>query len=174
MIPKYPKKDKMSRFRTLSLFVEMHKGQDNPDLKPVFTLGTEDKGEHISLRKIYLEISDPTEYEFALHVFGSWQHWDKLRQAQWFRKYLDRWRDELEVKLKSQAVGRMRQISNSPATQALAASKFLIDRGWIDKESKRGRPSKEEKERIQKQDAEVKERVDEDFERVIGSIRGAA
>ena len=78
------------------------------------------------------------------------------------------------MKLRSQAVSKMVRIADSSANQALQANKFLVDRGWVDKKNPRGRPSKAEKERIKKQDSQVKTQVDEDFDRVIGSIRGAA
>lgn len=170
----YPKRDKMNRFRTQSLFVEVHNGQESDILEPVFTLADEDKGSFLSMKKLYLTIADPTEYAFALYTFSSWQHWEKLTRIKWFLDHLEGWRDELEVKLRSQAVSKMVRIADSSANQALQANKFLVDRGWVDKKNPRGRPSKAEKERIKKQDDLVKTQVDEDFDRVIGVTRGTA
>jgi|TARA_R110000787_G_scaffold285580_1_gene401694 hypothetical protein len=174
----YPKRDTMNRYRTQSLFVETHRGQESDILEPIFTLADEDlvssKGSFLSMKKIYLTIADPTEYAFALYTFSSWQHWEKLTRIKWFLEQFEVWRDELEVKLRSQAVSKMVRIADSSANQALQANKFLVDRGWVDKKNPRGRPSKAEKERIKKQDSQVKTQVDEDFDRVIGSIRGAA
>jgi hypothetical protein len=169
----YPKRDKMNRFRTQSLFVETHRGQESEGLKPVFTLQDEDKEGYPSLKKIYLDITDPTEYEFAIYAFSSWQHWQKLTNLAWFLEYLDTWRDELEVKIRSQAVSKMVRIAASPANQALQANKFLVDKGWVSKSATRGRPSNEEKKRIARQDAEVKTQVEEDYQRVMGGIHGA-
>ena len=71
-------KDTTGRWRTKSLFKEMY--QDK--FKPVFTLKEQDiiEGDTYfpSMRKLFLSYNDPTGYQFAHEVLGSYEHWKKL------------------------------------------------------------------------------------------------
>ena len=105
---KYPEhedklKDKLGRYRTMSLFREFYlqeKGQD-----PIWCLKDDDpQGTLPSLKKFYMEVSDPTEYEFAMQAFGSWQHWLKIKSARAIQKFVEDWPIELEVKLRSEGI----------------------------------------------------------------------
>ena len=59
--------DKMGKYRTQSLFLEIGYGDD-----AIFTLKDQDHVHdgktYLSLRKMYLEFNDPTEYQFANEV----------------------------------------------------------------------------------------------------------
>lgn len=129
---------------TQGLFLEMGY---NTDLA-VFTLKDRDhdyKG-HIypSLKKLYLEESDPTEYLFASKYLLGYQHWKRLVNNKMLYKHIEEWREELEIKLRAEAVRALINMTSSENGNFQAA-KFLADRGWD--RNKVGRPSKEEMEK---------------------------
>jgi hypothetical protein len=159
-------KDKVGRFRTQSLFREMNYGTNDQD--PIYTLKAKDpQGKLPSLKDVYMECADPTEYEFAMAAFGSWQHWEALCKLSWMEAYVLMWRDELEVKLRSEAIKVI--INETKEGKAkYNAAKFLSDGGWKPKASK-GRPSEAEITRETKVRSKVEEAIEEDLERVMGN-----
>lgn len=99
-----------------------------------------------SLRRLYIETADPTEYEFAKLFLDGWSHWKKLRACSWFQEYLNEWMEELEVKLRSQALSNVIDMSKSKTHQQhWQANKFLADRGWIPTEKQVTGPKTREK-----------------------------
>lgn len=136
----------------------------------VYTTKDEDyeyKGKvYPSLKKLYLEMEDIVEYEFATtHLLG-WAHWQRMCANRQLIKYINEWREELELKLRSRAVKAMRDKVNTE--QGINAAKWLAEKGW-DKKSV-GRPSKQEEEREKR----IQERLDidwaDDLERITGSM----
>lgn len=90
-----------------------------------------------SLKRLYLEEEDPTEYDFATKYLLGWKHWQRLCENKLIRKHIDEWREELEMKLRSRAVKEMIKSAEKGGVQA---SKWLADRGWAQRGA--GRPSK--------------------------------
>lgn len=134
-------KDSQGRFRTLSLFRE----EKHDSYPAFFTLKPYDIDGYPSLYKKYMAIADPTEYQVAIQLFGSWAHWQQLCSTKWFCEYLDVWRAELKIMLDSERYHEMVKNVADPKT-TVAATKWLADRYGTgeDQASKRGRPSKEE------------------------------
>jgi hypothetical protein len=130
--------DSMGRPITQSLFLEI----GYPDCA-VYTLKDQDHEYNgkafLSLKRLYLACSDPTEYEFATTYLLGWKHWLRLCENKAVRAHIDEWRVELEVKLRSQGVKAAMAQANSGN---YAAAKWMADRGW-DTRGK-GRPSKDE------------------------------
>lgn len=121
-----------------------------------------------SLFRLYMEVGDPTEYQFAVTHLNGWEHWQMLSNSTWFKEFADRWRWELELRLRSEAVKRIIEESKEGRSK-FNANKFLVDGGWIPKEDSKvpvGRPSQE---RI-KQEAErlndMERQIFEDHERL--------
>lgn len=112
----------------------------------VYTLKDEDHEGYKSLYLLYLACNDLTEYEFANTYLGGWDHWTKLSGCSWFKPYLSRWREELKLKHKAEALKRIIAESRSSSRNAFTANKFLVKEEWIesDEKPKRGRPSKSE------------------------------
>ena len=150
-------RDKMGRYRTLSLFVETNNDSDTP----VFTLKPRDHNGCKSLKQLYLSYEDPTEYSFAIEVLGSWEHWLKLSNSTWFKEYLDAWRLELEVLLRSKGI---KEIRSQATAGNKDAAKWLAEKGWDKRQA--GRPSKAEIEREKKQQASISSSLDDDAERI--------
>lgn len=132
--------DKGGRFLTESLFLEIGYSDSS-----IYTLKDYDhtyNGKlYPSIKKLYLEEEDTTEFEFANKYFGGWKHWQKLNENKLIKEEIDQWRLELELKLKSRAVKQMVALAEEGSYQA---SKWLADRGWETRGA--GRPTKLEKE----------------------------
>lgn len=156
MIDKNKLLDTMGRPLTQSLFLEIGYNTQYA----IFTLNDEDKEyegkTYISLKKLYLNAEDPTEYQFAKKYLLNWQHWQRLNDNRVLRPYFDEWREELEVALRSDAVQAIRDMTADG--QNFQAAKWLADRGW-DKRGA-GRPSKQEIER----DNRIKDRIGDEIE----------
>jgi len=154
-------KDSLYRYRTKSLFYEYRK----PDYPFIFTLKDydlviPDVGTIKSLKRLYLELNDPTEYTIAAEIFGGLEHWNTLTRLGWFNPLIEQWRDELEVKVRSEALLQLRLQS----AKSTSAAQFLSKAMWKDT---RGRPSKAEKDALLKKEAWIEDEVDELYNRAI-------
>jgi hypothetical protein len=162
-------KDDRNVARTTSLFFESKREAD-PHLIPIFTLKDEDYTTggvtYIALKPIYFSYDHiPNfEYQFALDVFGSWEIWTKLTRS-YIRTEFQSWRDELEVKIKANAIQAMINASKESDAKGVQAAKYLADKGYVT-EKKRGRPSNEDVERERKLQAEVRDTLAADMERL--------
>jgi len=115
-----------------------------------------------SLKRLYLEIADPTEYDFANMCLLNWKHWQRLCENKLIRKYIDDWREELEVKLRSRGVKAAMYEANSGNFQA---AKWVADRGWSTRGA--GRPTKAEVEREKRIQAGIVDEYEADVIRLI-------
>lgn len=157
--------------RTSSLFWEVRRDRtEDSSFKPIFSLKPEDHyvGNDIyhSLKKIYFSYDHIPgfEYAFAMDVFGSWEHWVKLTKSS-FRNEFQEWRDELEIKIKSEAIKRMLTASKSNDAKGVAAAKYIADKGYTEVR-KAGRPSKDEVAREKKIALGVSDTLAADMERI--------
>lgn len=145
--------DSMGKMRTQSLFLELGYNDE-----ACFTLKEEDhfyEGKtYPSLKRLYLEAADPTEYKFATEHLLGWKHWQRMCENKAIRKYVDEWREELEVKLRCQAIGDAINLAKAGQFQA---AKWVADRGWATRAA--GRPSKAEIEHEKK----VQARIDDEY-----------
>ncbi len=165
MTLKPPYKDNRGRWRTQSLFVEYRyqTSKNKEELFPIFTLGEFDKGEIISIKKLFLSFNDPTGYSFSKKVLGSYEHWQRLCAQKWFKPHLDGWIEELEVKLTSEGLKQIKGIADGEGQQALAAAKFLVNKGW---EATKGRPKQRDIDRAARIAAGIEAAVEEDLDRI--------
>lgn len=116
-----------------------------------------------SLKKLYLQMMDPTEYLFAEKHLVSWNQWQRLLANKLIRKHIDEWREELKMKMKSMGIREMIGLATSENGN-FQASKFLAECGW-DKRGA-GRPSKEDVERAAAIEANIQEQFDNDVARL--------
>lgn len=135
-----PFKDTSNRWLTSALFVETN--DTDGKYEPIFTLAEEDKGKYISLKRKYMEYLDPTEYNFAKAVFGSYLCWENLIKTAWFREYLEQWRKERDLQLQFHNFRTASEIQSSgTAAEKLTATKWLSEEKWKTLEKgKKGRP----------------------------------
>lgn len=164
-------KDRQGRYRTQSLFWETR--SDEKGYIPLFTRKgynhTVDGITYPSLKLIYLSYNHipEYEYEFAMDVFGSWDHWYLFANDSIFRKDVKEWRQELDIKIKAEAIKAMLAASKGEDAKGVAAAKYLADKGYV---QRRGRPSKEEIERERKISAGVSKDLETDMERLGLSV----
>lgn len=117
-------KDKMGRWRSMSLFTE-HSMDGYP---AYFTLADEDKNGFISLKRKFLEIADPVEYDFAMKIFGSWDAWKAVAKSWQLKPHIEEWREELRIKLESQALMGIKAIAENPShTNTFMANRWIHD-----------------------------------------------
>lgn len=133
--------DSEGRPKTQALFYEVRY-----DIDALYTLKDYDftVGDKVfpSARLLFLETNDPTEYTFATKYFLGWHHWQRICANKDIAKHVEKWREELEMKLRAEAVGQAMALARGGSYQA---AKFMVDRGWAKRAA--GRPSKEEVER---------------------------
>lgn len=155
--------DDQGRPLTQGLFLEI--GYDTK--YAVYTLKGRDfdyKGSvYPSLKKLYLEAMDPVEYTFANKHLLDWDQWQRICNNAVLRKHVDEWRNELELKMRSEGIREMLSLTRSDNGNFQAA-KFLVERGW-DKRGA-GRPSKAEMENYKAQNKKIMDEFGEDIARL--------
>ena len=107
------------KLRTASLFVDMQ-NTDGDRYPPVFTLKNVP---HAGLPSIYQEfMKHESEYDAAMALLGSWQHWTYLREIAWFAPLVKSWCEELEMREKARA---KRQLLKAAEEGNVTAQKLL-------------------------------------------------
>lgn len=136
----------------------------------VYTLKDEDHLGFPSLRRLYLEANDPTEFRFAEQALDGWDHWISLSSSSFFRPYLVKWRSELELKIKSAALARIMVEAKTSSKNSFMANRYLVERAWESRgESRAGRPTKAAVREAAHEQASDAARVTKDFERMLAT-----
>lgn len=162
-----PFHDDQGKLLLRKLFYEMTlAGEDKAKVK--YTLKEFDHEGYPSLYKLYLAVGDPTEYQFATSYFHNFDHWERLTSTKWFAPLIAKWRKELELKIRSAALARLLAEGKSTSKNAFQANKYLLEKGWLEKDSK-GRPSKDQVIAEAKRQAAETKVLDEDFLRIVGN-----
>ena len=159
-------RDSRGRVRTKSLFREESYGSKGK-YQAYFTLNDESYDNYINVREKYLAIGDPTEYRVAIALLGSWKHWQHLRALPWFEERRIQWARELEVKLTSDQIHRMRNFAQNKDSTGYQATKWLAEQPWISKAQKRGRPSEAEKKELLKSAVAEDNETQDEAERIF-------
>jgi len=157
-------KDGMGRPLTQSLFLEIGYHED----RAIYTFKDEDheyKGNtYYSLKRLYLEMEDPTEYEFANRYLLGWQHWQRLNENKAVAKHIAEWREELELSLRAQGIRAI--IDQAADDKGFQAAKYLAEKGWDKRPA--GRPSKNEALREKRLEARLEDEFKGDVVRLLG------
>ena len=154
---------------TKSLFLETSYDDRSTVL---YTLKDEDHEGYISLYKRYLDEGDPTEVTFAKKYFDGLDHWELLCKNAWFKPYLERWRKELELVLRSNALANILDVAEDKGHRSnYEANKYILQGAWKTKEEKArvGRPSKDEITRQAQLLFAEKEDTNEDYKRIFNN-----
>lgn len=155
---------KQGDYKTQSLFLEVNIARTDDIIMTLKEYDVEYKGTVLpSLRKIYMEDKDPTGYTTAMRVFGSWDQWLRITNNKLIAKYVNKYEEELDVKIRSGAVRSLIEASSEGA-KGTTAAKYIAEKGW-DKR-KAGAPSKEEKKRELKVQGRITDEVQDDLERL--------
>lgn len=146
-------KNSKGLFLTTSLFIEYSYDYS----MAMYSWGDEDftskKGNFPSIKRLYLEMGDVTEYEFATTYLGGWKHWQALLASPACFKQIQEWREELELKLRSAGLRKLIDQALDEEKPSYQAAKYLADREWVSKEAKKREGPKEtrQKKAINKQ-----------------------
>ena len=167
MADKTKMKDSKGRYLSHGLFLELGYKTD----LALFTFDDEDK-EHNgiiypSLKKLYLEFGDVTEYEFSREYLLGWRHWQKLINNKAIRHQIDQWREELDLSIRAEAVRNI--VDQASIKESFQAAKFLVDRGWDKRPA--GRPSTADKQQALERDKRLNEELEGDVA-ILAAHRG--
>lgn len=160
----------MGAFQTKGLFFETTIPEEREIFNTKWTLKEEDH-EHngkiyLSMKRVYIEMEDVTEYEFAMATLGSYKHWERVLESPIIRPHVDQWRKELNLKLKARAMKSIIKSATEDEKLSFQAMKYLADNEYLDKKNKRGRPSKDEVKAELKREVEINKSFRDDAERI--------
>ena len=160
-----PYKNASGAFYTKSLFWEqwVRSGESERRCDPVFCL-YDDKPGLINCQKTFVEIGDPTGYEWAMKYLASFHHWERLMKIGWFQEAFETWNRELALKMKSEAIKRIQEEVTAGTQQSVSAAKYIAERGW--EKAVRGRPSASELKGELKRAAQALSVEQDDAERI--------
>lgn len=164
---------------TKTLFYEFAYITDNDKKNVLYTLKDHDYQGYPSLKRLYLEEADLTEYKFAIKYFNDYDHWISLASKPWLSDFVASCRRELELKVRSDALKALINISNdSTITDGnptkINVLKFLVQRGW--KDSSVNKEKKLTKEEILQEAnasssvAVDKKKITDDFDRITKDV----
>lgn len=156
-------KNTSGAYYTKGLFYEVANEEDRDYV--LYTLKNEDHKGYPSLHRLYMEMDDPTEYEFAKKYFGSWKHWKMIRGAPWMTDVYKEMKEELDISIRARALNQIRDAAINSDKDRMQANKYLLDRGWVD-EDHRGRPSKQKIKEEADKLFKDKEEVNSDYTRL--------
>ena len=127
---------------------------------------------YLSLGKLFVDLGDETEYLFANTYLGGWDHWKAMQDNAVLKDPIAAWREELPVKIKAEALARIKLEASDPANKNYyAANRFLVGDATESRRQKAGRKSKEEILSVANRIAVVKQRdskeVSDDLSRII-------
>lgn len=132
----------------------------------LYTLKSEDHNGYKSIHRLFIEENDPTEYNFATKYFASWAHWKMVRECSWFKPVYEAMKEELEVKIRADALNDLRKSRIDPKNR-VQVNKYLLDKGWEDKSDTRGRPSKEKIKSEADKMVKDQELINDDYGRLL-------
>ena len=148
-------KDSIGRWLTKALFVELTDKDMAKKYPPKLSLE--------EAKIIYLESMDPTEYTAATKIVGNWDHWQALLKSPPIMEHINKWRDELEIKIRSESIKQAIKIAGGD--KGFQAAKWLADKGWEPKVA--GRPSKAKIAHETKVAVGLREELADDAKRVL-------
>src|SRR5690606_24615232 len=111
-------KNEKGLYLTRSLFYEMTLSDKSLVL---YTLKSQDHEGYPSLYQLYMACNDPTEYTFAVSHLDSWSHWEALCECAWFKPYIASWRRELEIRLRSDSLRKIREMAGKETRETFSA-----------------------------------------------------
>lgn len=167
---KFPYRNESNQRYTRQLFYEqwVQLPVESRVVEPAFTLYQSKEG-YTNLGREYLADCDPTGYTTAIRIFGEYSYWKYLLKSQWFREAVRVWDEEMEAKLYSQGLAKIRELANSEDKSALTAAKFLANKEFRlsgKASTQRGRPTTEEVEGKLAQAAKDVSDINEDAARI--------
>ncbi len=152
------------------LFYELATDTDRPHV--LYTLKDFDHQGYPSLRRLFLELGDETEYIFAETYFDSWPHYKRLLETAWFNDYMSGYREELRLQNLSASLLQIKRLAKEGNLQA---NKYLLSEEWkgSKKSSNVGRPTKAKIKEEADNLFRAQSSVNEDFDRIQRELLSA-
>lgn len=156
-------KDTMGRYRT-NIFYEFNTSR-HEEYPPLYTMREDSWAGLPSAYRIYM--TSASEYEAAMKLVGSWNHWQRLLNIPVFMNGpkdvgswagLHQWREEKEIQDRAMALLQLKE----NAEKGNVTAQKLIYEG----EKKRGRPSKSEVKQAAEQMAKDRQEIRADLDRI--------
>lgn len=94
----------------------------------IYTLKDYDYEGYPSLKRLFLETGDTTEYFFAKRYLDSYDHWLSISKANWFKPYITKWREELRALKEAAYLSQLEEIVALGGKDRTSALKTLLDR----------------------------------------------
>lgn len=132
--------------------------------QPVFTFFDRRDGYRCACDD-FIALGDPTGYMWAMEYLGDYNHFEALMATSWFPSVFKEWQRRLNIKLQAEAIQKIQAASLGDSPAALAAAKYIAERGWEPKATK-GRPSKAAVEEQVKHDAKLQKEQEDDAARI--------
>jgi len=162
VVDKKKLKDSRGQPLTQSLFLELEYNDF-----AVFTLKDDDyeyEGKLLpSLKRLFIEMADPVEYDFANEYLLGWSHWKRLNNNKRLATHFEVWREELTLSMRSAEIRNI--IDMSAEGKSFQASKWLAEGGWNKRGA--GRPSKQEKQQHER----IASKLDDQFSADIARMQ---
>lgn len=92
--------------------------------KPLFNMSMRDHDDTLSFPQLYFQCD--SDYEAAMVILGSFEHWQRLCEAKWFAEKLVKWKEEKAQRDIAHGRAKIKELANSGN---LAACKFLASGG---------------------------------------------
>ena len=115
-----------------------------------------------SIKKLYVDIGDLTEWEFAHECFCSWTHWKQVQNCSPLKEHIEEWREELEVKMRSESLARI--VLQSKGDKGFTAAKYIAGKEYADKVA--GRPSKKQVAAAAAKSVRINQAIQDNFNRI--------
>lgn len=139
--------------KTQALFLETSYADQSSVYYVLSPFDNPEKG-YPSIYRLYIEMGDLEEYEFANTYFLGMDHWRKICESPFFKPHLEKMRGDLEKKLKSEAMRKIiAETSNPDSKNYFQSLKWLAEKGYKEKAQK-GRPSKAQVDRAAREEAD--------------------
>lgn len=108
-----------------------------------------------SIRRLYLDTMDPTEYEFANKYFEDLEHWELVANSPFLVDHVASWRKELKARIKSEAYKQIAQEAFMGGRNSFQANKYLYEGNSPSKQTKAEKQASEEIETLAIDDKQI-------------------
>ena len=134
--------------RTQALFLEYKFIRTDKGINDsVYNLKDYDWNGTLSMQNIYVACA--SEYDAAMTLVGSWNHWLKLKRCNWLKPYLEAW--EAQRKLREETDSKL-QLLEAAEDGNVTAAKTIFDQG---RTKRAGRPTTADKAKVARDDKDL-------------------
>jgi hypothetical protein len=112
------------KWKTVSLFLE----HEYDPTEAIFTFKDADHEAYgktfKSARKLFVGLGDPTGYAFSQEYLGGYSHWKAFASSPKIAPYVAEWQEELEVRMRCQAIRTVVSDSASESRSSVSSAKW--------------------------------------------------